>query len=182
MTSAHTSKGRWSLLLSGRLAQFNLSLLLILAAILAVLCITLRCEDKIIRYGGALVSTGLIIATVLAAVTYYRKQEARPSEGQTSSVELQGAAGQKLIVRNPPDTFLLQPQTNALMRSLLLGYDEDLCPDARVLGKVADMNYQPYSQKEREEFVQRHREQIAGKKQQANLLLQSSTEADSKAE
>jgi hypothetical protein len=122
------------------------------------------------------------VCTVQPSTNYCDKREPRPSEGQTCSLELQGMTGQKLIVRNFPGSFILQAHTNALMLSLLLGYDETLCPDARVVGDVADESYQPYSQEEREYFVQKHREEVQGRKRQANLLLQSLTETDDKVE
>jgi hypothetical protein len=75
------------------------------------------------------------------------------------------------MVHNPPDEFLFEPQTQALIRSLLLGYDNNLCPDGKVIGNAADGKYSEYTAEEREAFIRIHREEIRGKKTQASRLL-----------
>jgi len=164
-------KGKWSLALTGKLAQFNLSLLLILIAVVGLLWLTSNNADYLVRRGGVFIGILLLAMSVWGAYRFYSRQEPRPADGQSSSVELRGLSGQELIVKNPPDKFITDPQTQALIRSLLLGYDDKLCPDGKVVGNVADEQYAEYTETEREAFVSIHRDTIKGKKLQARMLL-----------
>jgi len=162
--------GRWTLSLTGKFAQFNLALLVILVALVALFVTCLRCDDQIISYVGSGIILLLLIFSVAAALRYYLRQEPRP-DGQSSSIEVESAVGQKVVIRNPPDRFFANEHTHALVRALALGYDENLCPDARVLGKAADESYQRYTSAEQKDFMATHRKLIVGKKQDALQLL-----------
>jgi hypothetical protein len=92
-----------------------------------------------------------------------------------SSLEIQNVEGSKIIMRNPPDSFFAEDQVHVLMRAMLVGYDEELCPDGKVIGDVAKEQYELYSKEEKDKFVAEHKIQISGKKHQIKRLL---TEGD----
>ncbi len=66
------------------------------------------------------------------------------------------------------------------MRAMLLGYDEDLCPDEKVIGDVANEKYQPYSEEEKKHFIADHKSQIKGKRQCAAQFLVEGDNMDKK--
>jgi hypothetical protein len=175
MTPQSIPKGKWSLALTGRLAQFNLSLLLVLLCLLAAFVMCLRSPIRAVSCGGALLVLLLISACVIFVIRHYSKQESRPSEGQTSSIEIQGLQGGKLTIKNPPDSFFAKEQTHALLRAFLLGYDDNLCPDGKVIGAAAEEHYEPYSDEDKTRFMTEHKAQIRGLRERAALLL---TEGD----
>jgi len=171
MTPTMSPQGRWSLSLTGRFAQFNLSLLLFLVVIVVLfnLCVASSCA--LIAVGGPILLLGLLLTCVLFALHYYSKQEARP-DGQTSTIELHGSDGQSAIIRNPPDSFFLRGQSQELVRAIVLGYDSNLCPDGHVIGKAADQKYELYSDAEKEAFKAAHQGEIRGKREQATRFLE----------
>jgi hypothetical protein len=64
----------------------------------------------------------------------------------------------KLI--NPPDSFYEPQQFNIMLRLFMVGYDENLCPDAEVIGNVADKNFRQLSEEEKTSFRANHTEEI----------------------
>jgi len=175
MIPKSTAKGRWSLALTGRFAQFNLSLLLVFTSLITIFIISLHSTNLILLYGGSIISILLVTIFVIFVIIYYNKQETRPAEGQMSLLEIQNGDGNKFTIRNPPDSFFAKDQARALMRAMLLGYDEGLCPDGKVIGDVAKEQYQLYTEEEKKKFVAEHKTQIGGKKQHIEHLL---TEGD----
>jgi hypothetical protein len=171
MTFLPLPRGRWSLSLTGKFAQFNLSLLLIFVALVVLFVLSLRSTIPIISHVASFLIILLIIGCVCFVLWYYSRQESRPN-GQAAVIQVEDAKGRKVLISNPPDRFFAKDQTNALIRSLLLGYDEDLTPDGQVIGKVSDQKYRMYSPEEQKQFKEKHRALIRGKKKQAILLLQ----------
>ncbi len=171
MMSQSTPKGRWSLALTGKFAQFNLSILLVFTCLIAIFVVSLHSTNSIILYGGTVISMLLIAICVSFVIRYYSKQEPRPNEGQMSLLEMQNVEGSKITIRNPPDSFFAKDQTQALMRAMLLGYDEGLCPDGKVIGDVANKQYKLYSEEEKKKFATEHKSQISGKKHHVEHLL-----------
>ena len=170
MTATTVSKGRWSLSLTGRFAQFNLTLLLIFVALVVMFIFCAKSPCMFLAIGGPIFLFAAFAGCVVFAFQYYSKHEARP-EGPGSSIELQGVGGQKAIIKNPPDSFYKGNQSRELVRAIILGYDADLCPDGRVIGKAADQNYQLYTEPEKKEFMAMHKEMVRGKLQNAMTCL-----------
>jgi hypothetical protein len=160
--------------LKGRLAQFNISLLFVLGALSWLFAICLKNEDPVFHYGGTTVALFFIAVCLYVFFLRYGQEEQRPSSGQNTSIEVLGSGGAKMVIRNPPDRYFTDSHTIALLRAMLLGYDENLCPDAKVIGDVANQQYEPYSGDEQSEFVRRHKEEVQGQRQKAkNLLLKA---------
>ena len=161
-------KGRVSL--TGRFAQLNISLLIGAGALLVLFGICVSLNDSIVKYVGGSVSILLLIALFIFAIRMYLRQEVRP-EGTDSAIELRNEQGQAMVLRNPPDRLFAPEQIQACARSLLLGYDQNLCPDGKVLGKASDNQIQMYSDEEKQIFMEEHRTIIKGKKSQIGQLL-----------
>lgn len=170
--------GRVSLSLGGKLAQLNISVLLTLAAALAIFYFSVRSSNPLIAYAGCATSLVTLAVTAIAAFRYHAKQEKRSVEGQPATFKLETASGQKLTVTNPPDTFFEENQLRSTLRSLLVGYDENLCADGEVIGPVAGENYRMYTANEKDQFVAEHRAQVRHKREEVGELIQLSNPAD----
>jgi hypothetical protein len=57
------------------------------------------------------------------------------------------------------------------MREMLVGYDDNLLPDGKVIGDVEHGKYEPYSDEEKEKFRSNHNAEIKGRREQAMLML-----------
>lgn len=179
MRDSNETKGRWSISLSGKFAQSNLTVFVVFSGLIAVLWICSRSDNPVIGYAG---SIGALLAMgyfLWAVIGVFKKQTPRSGDGQASVFTLENDA-KKLTVRNPPDAFFAGPHVQGLVRAMLVGYDEDLCPDGEVIGKAADGNYRMYSDEEKATFMAHHRKLVMERRRRAAALIdpnvKSSTE------
>jgi hypothetical protein len=178
VTVKPTHPARLSVALSGKMVQFNITLFILVLLILGVLFMCDRSNNALIIYSGTIVVLVAFLALVAFVIYFYLKQKSRPMDGQAVAISMKNEAGQEIAIRNPPDSFFEREQLNTLVRSMLVGYDENLCPDGQVIGKASEQNYRYYSDKEKEEFIKRHREEIKGKKVYAARLLAQEGKAE----
>jgi hypothetical protein len=119
-----------------------------------------------------LIATGIcILVTIGCALRFHMRREPRGSEA-TPSVEFEGEE-RKLTLINPPDKFYDRQYFAPLMRTLLLGYDENVIPDGEVIGDVSEENYRWYSDEEKENWQKEHKEFVAGVREQICRQLES---------
>jgi hypothetical protein len=83
----------------------------------------------------------------------------------------------KVSLENPPDRIFTGEYCRAWVRSLLVGYDENLPADGRVIGSAANEQYQMYNESEKKKFQEMHRTQVIGKRQEIERLLSEGTSA-----
>jgi hypothetical protein len=165
-------QGKLSGSFTGKLAQLNISVLLIFAAALTILFLCIGNKDPYISYGGSAVAVIIICVTAVFAGRYHSRQERRPTEGQPATFAMETRTGEKLTVKNPPDSFFEQSHVQAVLRSLLVGYDENLTADGEVIGKAADENYRLYSEAEKKAFTEAHRQRVRGQRARVATLLE----------
>ena len=170
MKPAHTSRFNWRFIFTGRFAQLNITLLVLVPAFVFLLIRCVALSDPVLRYTGSAASFLVLFILVILACVIHGKQHARP-EASESSLEIHNKAGQALVVRNPPDRLLAPEQINACARSLLVGFDPDLCPDGKVVGKASEGKIERYSEEEKEDFRRAHSQQVSTKKNQIRTLL-----------
>jgi hypothetical protein len=173
MTEKPTNVPRVSVALSGNMLQFNITLLFLIIFLLGVLYICSNSTNPFLIYGGTVVVLICLLAVILFVFYFYLKQKSSPFDGQAVAVSITNESGNQLSVQNPPDSFFEQGEMNAMVRLMLVGYDENLCPDGEVIGKAADQNYRQYSEEEKALFRKRHRNEIRGKRMEASRMLVS---------
>jgi hypothetical protein len=160
-----------SLDLSGKMLQFNITVLVLGLCNLCVFWISSKSTNILICYGGSAVALLGFLAIFALVVSFYSKQKSRPTDGQAVTISMQNQAGEQISFQNPPDSVFEKGEIISLARSMLVGYDENLCADGQVVGKSSEENYRRYSDEEKMQFKNRHREEIRGKKAQAARLL-----------
>jgi hypothetical protein len=170
-------RGRWSLLLQGQLLQFNLSFLIGGIVLCVVFALCSSSPDLVIRYGGCGASGVGLLALILFVIWYYGRQKARPSEG-AAVVAIETATHGKITIENPPDSLFDGRDFRLVLRALVVGYDDDLCPDGELIGKATENEVRKWSEKEKQKFMQEHRQEIRGRRRKALLLLQQNEDAD----
>ena len=55
---------------------------------------------------------------------------------------------------------------------MLVGYDENICPDGEVIGSASEGKYREYTEEERRNFKQDHARSISGRKRQIKEILE----------
>jgi hypothetical protein len=153
--------------------QLNITIFLLVILILGVLIICSRSSNLTLLYGGATVALVSCVALVIFVTLFYLKQQSRPLDGQTAAISLKDESGREFSIENPPDSVFHQGELRALARSILVGYDENLCADGEVIGKASEGKFRLYSTEEKAAFKKQHREEIRGKRAQAAQLLRS---------
>jgi hypothetical protein len=164
--------GRWSVLLSGRLLQFNVSILIISFALLVMFIASIRSSDSIICYGGAGVSAFLFVALAVFMMIFYGKQKARPVDGASSTLSFENKSGSRVTIDNPPDTLFEEAEFRLMLRAIAVGADENLCPDGDVVGKASEGKVRKWSEAEKKQFIERHRKELRGRRERAMKLLE----------
>lgn len=145
--------------LTGRLLQFNCTVLFVLAGLLLGLRFAIGSDNPTIETVGTLVFGTAIVGFIVFIGWYYGKQLSRPADAQTSQLSVQ-SGDNKLTITNPPDKFYERGQMQAVMRAVLLGYDDNLCADGEVIGAAADGNVRRYSDSEKEKFKSEHQSRV----------------------
>lgn len=165
-------KGKWSVLLSGRLLQFNVSLL-ILALVLAVMFLaSVRSKDLIICYGGTGLAAILLSSVVVFVIKHYGKQQTRPLDGTSSKLAFENDTGAKVTISNPPDSFFQLDEFRSMLRAVIVGANADLVPDGEVIGKAAEGKVRKWSEEEKKRFAEENRKRLQGRKEAAAILLE----------
>jgi len=173
-------KGRVVIALSGVCGQFNITAIVLSALLLTLLFVFSNIENFWVSIIGVSVVLLSTVALLAFAIMFYSKQEARAEPGASASLHIENKAGTSLTLQNPPDKLLMEENGRAFIRSLLVGYDVNLCPDGRVIGKASEQKYEQYTDKEQKEFIEQHRRQIKGIRDQLRHLLEEETPSNSK--
>ena len=178
MTEKSASTARVSVGLTGRMLQFNISLLVLSAFDVVVLGLACGSKSPVVMYLGAGTALLGVVGVIGLAIWFYTKQKSRPLDGQSVGFSIRDGTGKEISVRNPPDAFFEERHFRALARSVLVGYDENMCPDGEVIGKASEGRYRLYSPEEKADFVKRHREQIQGQRSRVAMLLERNEAVD----
>jgi hypothetical protein len=179
MTDPPAVKSRFSISLSGRLAQFNITLLLIGVLIVCLFSLLLKVDNHVLSYVGIGLLLVIVSGFAIFAIWFYSRQEIRPEDGKPSKLQIQTPQGAKMTIENPPDRIFTEEYCRVLVRGLLVGYDEKLCADGKVIGPASNEQYEMYDEARKREFQEMHRAQIKGKRREIEHLL---SEGDSKPE
>jgi hypothetical protein len=145
--------------LTGRLLQFNCTVLLVLAALLFGLHFTIDSTNPTIQTVGTLALGAVLVGFIIFIIRYYLNQLSRPIDAQTSQLSVE-SGDSKLTITNPPDKFFERGQMQAVMRAVLLGYDDNLCADGEVIGPAAEGKVRLYSTAEKEKFKSQHQTKV----------------------
>jgi hypothetical protein len=175
MTDNSTPRPPASVALTGKMLQMNITLLILVALILGPLYMASKATNPVVVYGGIGVALVALLLVVFFVPFFYLRQSPRPLD-EPAAIKFRGLSGAEITIQNPPDSLFEKGELNALARSMLVGFDENLCPDGYIVGKASDGNFVRYSEQQKTEFMKQHREEIKNKKIKASKLL-SSTEA-----
>jgi hypothetical protein len=152
-------RARIGVFFSGRYNQFNL--------FVVTFCILLFVGFRLVQAylsGTSLIVANLVfgvmfIALFVIAAVYFLRQQPRGNAEGVPVVEADIGSGRMKLI-NPPDSFYEPQQFNIMLRLFMVGYDENLCPDAEVIGNVADKKFRQLSEEEKRSFRAKHVEEI----------------------
>ncbi len=160
--------------LTGRLGHFNVAFAFALLVLCILFYLLITCPIPNIQLWGVVVCGGVIVSLIGLGFLYHYRRQPRVSNRPPL---LQYDNGQRRVkAENLPDTFYEHDHVQAMLRGLVVGYDENLVPHGEVIGNVSEQNYRPYSPEEREKWKKKHIEMISGKKR--CILKELSTPTD----
>ena len=163
--------GRGSVNLKGELLSFNISLAIVQIACLALFYLSAGNANLIICYGGTGIAAVGLISSIAYLMYLYSRRD-RPVDSSGASISFEHASGNKVAISDVPDKLLTSEQISIVIRQMLVGYDENICPDGEVIGSASESKYREYTDEERRHFKQDHARAISGRKHQIKQILE----------